>query len=86
MTFGTEPARVDSQLIELLRTRNEEIEHTPIKLHQSGDRVVINEGPFAGIEGVFEMTDGESRALVLIELLSKVTRLKLPIKDLTKID
>lgn len=86
LTFGADPARVDSQLIELLRTRTQEIEHTPVKLHQSGDRVVITEGPFAGIEGVFEMTDGESRAMVLIELLSKVTRLKLPIKDLTKID
>lgn len=86
LTFGTEPARVAAQLIELLRARTECIWQAPIKLHQPGDRVAITEGPFAGIEGVFEMADGESRAMVLIELLSKVTRLKLPIKDLTKVN
>jgi transcriptional antiterminator RfaH len=86
LTFGTDPARIDSQLIDLLRMRTEGIQQAPIKLHQPGDRVTITEGPFAGIEGVFEMADGESRAMVLIELLSKVTRLKLPIKDLTKVD
>ncbi len=77
---------MDSQLIEILRARTQDIERSPIKLHQAGDRVVITEGPFAGIEGVFEMTDGESRAMVLIELLSKVTRLKLPLNDLSKIN
>lgn len=86
LTFGVDPARVDSQLIEILRARTQDIEHSPIKLHQSGDRVVITEGPFAGIEGVFEMTDGESRAMVLVELLSKVTRLKLPLNNISKIN
>ena len=39
--------------------------------HRSGDTVHILEGPFAGLNGVFELTTGESRAMLLIELLGR---------------
>jgi transcriptional antiterminator RfaH len=84
VTFGFEPARVDSELIDLLKEHAKIIQTEPIKIHEPGQRVLINEGPFAGIEAIFEMDDGESRAMVLIDLLSKPTRLKLPIASLSK--
>ncbi|MEI8403398.1 MAG: transcription/translation regulatory transformer protein RfaH, partial [Alcaligenaceae bacterium] len=61
-----------------------QIELEPDKIYQAGDHLLITEGPFAGIEAIFEMDDGESRAMVLIELLSKPTRLKLPLGSLAK--
>jgi transcriptional antiterminator RfaH len=86
VTFGFEPARADSALIDLLRQHTKEIEIEPEKIYQKGEHLLITEGPFTGLEAIFEMDDGESRAMVLIELLSKPTRLKLPIVSLSKVN
>lgn len=75
VTFGTEPARVEPQLIEALQQRNTLLTNEPQKLFSPGERVVITDGPFAGLEAVYQMEDGERRAMVLIELLSKPTQL-----------
>jgi transcriptional antiterminator RfaH len=40
-----------------------------------GERVAITEGPFGGLEGVYQAADGEARALILIEMLSQPQRL-----------
>ena len=40
-----------------------------------GARVRFAAGPFAGLEGVFEMESGESRVVILLELLGKTNRL-----------
>lgn len=86
LKFGTEPARVDPQLIELLRNRTQALGLVPIKLYSPGTPVKITDGPFKGLDAIFQMTDGESRAIVLIEVLSKITRLHLPVTDLTQSD
>ena len=86
LRFGTEPARVEPRLIELLQHRTQLLERAPIKLYVPGSPVRVIDGTFKGFDAVFEMTDGESRAIVLIEMLSKTTRLNLPIADLTHSD
>jgi transcriptional antiterminator RfaH len=85
VTFGSEPARVASELIEMLRDYTAALATSPTKLHRAGDLVRITEGPFAGLEAIFEMDDGESRAMVLIELLSRPTRIKMPISSLARV-
>jgi transcriptional antiterminator RfaH len=84
VTFGTEPARVDSVLIDLLKQHSQNTDDAPTKLYHSGERLLITEGAFAGLSAIFQMDDGESRAMVLIELLSKPTRLTLPLTSLSK--
>jgi transcriptional antiterminator RfaH len=84
VTFGTEPAKVSVELINILRQQTEVSLTAPVSLYQPGDRVQITEGPFTGIEAIFQMSDGEARAMVLIELLRKPTRLKLPLVSLLK--
>jgi transcriptional antiterminator RfaH len=69
--FGMEPAKVDDGLIETLREQESAFKAQPKKRFSAGDRVVITQGPFAGIEGVFQMASGEQRVMVLIELMSK---------------
>ena len=86
VAFGDEPIKVDTQLIELLREKNLPLAEQTISLHSPGDKVQIKDGPFAGIEAIYEMSDGEARAMVLIELLSKTTRLTLPITSIAKVD
>jgi len=53
--------------------------------YEPGERVAITSGPFVGLEGVYQLTDGEARALVLIELLSQPQRLKFSIEMLRKV-
>lgn len=38
---------------------------------QAGDRVEVFDGPFSGLRGIFQATDGESRAILLLDLLGK---------------
>lgn len=71
VSFGPEPARVDDALIERLRSQEVEANGQPRRLFNPGERVRLMEGAFAGIEGIYQMADGERRVMVLIELLSK---------------
>jgi transcriptional antiterminator RfaH len=71
VSFGNAPARVDDGLIELLRTQEATVQTTPEKLFKPGERVRLTAAPFAGIEGIYQMTNGERRVMVLIEILSK---------------
>lgn len=70
VSFGIQPARVDDSLIELLQTQEELLQSEPVRLFKSGERVRLMEAPFTGIEGVYQMADGECRVKVLIEILS----------------
>jgi transcriptional antiterminator RfaH len=69
--FGAEPAKVDEGLINLLKKHDFFVLNQPERLFSSGDRVRLTGGPFAGIEGVYQMEDGDRRVMVLIELMSK---------------
>jgi transcription antitermination factor NusG len=43
---------------------------------KSGDLVRITEGPFRGFEAIFKTYDGEKRAVLLLNLLTKMTEAK----------
>lgn len=86
VTFGSEPARVNPGLIDLLREQESVLANNPLTQYQPGDIVRIKEGPFKGLEAVYQMDDGEMRAMVLIELLQKPTRLEVEIGNLKKVD
>ena len=46
-------------------------ERPPEKLLQPGQAVRVIEGPLKGLEAVYHQTDGELRAMVLVDLMSK---------------
>ena len=71
VSFGVDPAPVDDELIEQLRRREASVQTEPVGLFKQGERVRLKEAPFAGIEGIYQMADGERRVMVLIEILSK---------------
>jgi transcriptional antiterminator RfaH len=41
------------------------------KMFKPGDTVVVADGPLKGLEAVYLEEDGEARAMILINLLSK---------------
>jgi transcriptional antiterminator RfaH len=71
--FGGKPAKVAHELIDWLRQREHDFD--PLHLFQPGDTVAITEGPFKGLEALYQGVDGEHRALILLEILSKPVRM-----------
>jgi transcriptional antiterminator RfaH len=84
VSFGIEPARVDDGLIELLRKHEASVQNEPERLFMQGERVRLTEAPFTGIEGIYQMADGESRVMVLIEILSKLVAVRVAPASLRK--
>jgi len=76
---GTHLVVVPPDVIQALHARiNQEtglIRLYPVTV-QPGDRVRVFDGPFAGVEGLFQAANGEQRALLLIELMGRQTTVK----------
>lgn len=53
-------------------------------LFQKGDKVEIMDGPFAGIEGIFQMQKGEDRVMILIELLGRQNKVAVELDIVSK--
>lgn len=85
VSFGTEPAKVGTDLIDALRCHSERRHEQPERLFNQGDRVEIKDGPFAGLEAIYQMTDGERRAMVLIQILSRPSQLDIAPGSLRKL-
>ncbi len=85
VTFGMEPAKVDHALIEFLRESEAKISEKPQRLFDVGDRLLVTDGPFAGIEAIYQMSNGEGRVMVLIELLSKPVKIVMAPQSLKKV-
>lgn len=84
VTFGNEPAKVNSGLIALLKDRATTLSETPESPFKPGDTVTIRDGAFSGIEAVYQMDNGEARAMVLIELLHRPTKVVVPMTSLVR--
>ena len=72
--FGQTHTPVPSSLIAALRGASDGAVDAPLPFFQ-GDKVRFIAGPFAGIEAVFDMPQGEDRAQVLLKILGEVQRL-----------
>ena len=83
--FGAEPAKIDDALVDLLRAHETSVLSEPERLFNPGERVQLTEGPFAGIEGIYQMADGDRRVMVLIELMSKKVLVPVLAGDLRKV-
>ena len=84
VNFGGQPARVTPDLIDLLRSREQH--KPPETLFEPGDRVTVVTGPLAGLEAIYQMTDGEQRSLLLLEILSQTIRMPVDTAALRKIE
>ena len=68
--------RVPEAIIDGLRARLDPVTGLvnldPVPLNP-GDKVRLFDGPLAGVEGILEVTTGEQRALMLMEILGRPT-------------
>lgn len=74
--FGQTPAKVTDELLQLIREQTASGE-----VHQRhfapGEAVQVTTGPFAGIEAIYQMADGDGRVMVLLNILSKPVQLSI---------
>lgn len=81
--FGQTPAKLPAALVDDIRGRTEGAD-TVLRQFNPGQAVVVTEGPFAGIEAIFDQADGEARVMVLLNLMSKQVRLAVAPNQLRK--
>jgi transcriptional antiterminator RfaH len=87
LVFGSRLAEVGEEIIVALRERcpNGVAQVDPLRA-KPGDTVRINEGPFSGLEAIFEQKlKGSERVAVLLELLGRQTRIVLPSETIARI-
>jgi transcriptional antiterminator RfaH len=80
VSFGMEPAQVSDELVQAIRHGSP----APRALFNPGDSLRVTDGLFAGVEAIFQETNAERRAMVLIELLGKPVRVELGFSSLRR--
>ena len=83
VSFGNVPSQIPGQLISQLKERIDQSEKNMItELPEKGETLEVLDGPFRGLNAIFSQIDGDSRAIVLITILSQKVRAALPLKSL----
>lgn len=85
VSFGSEPAKVGSGLVEMLRAQEGIRCRQPQRHFIPGERVELRSGAFAGMEAIYQISDGERRVLVLIELLNRPVQMSVAPASLRKV-
>lgn len=85
VTFGQTPAKVGDELITNLRIQSESTE-VQQRHFTHGEPVLVTEGPFMGLQAVYQMADAEGRVMVLLNFLSKEVKLAVLPSSLQKIN
>jgi len=80
VSFSNTPAAISDDVIRHIRDSLDSVtEQGGIK---PGQAVQLNEGPFEGINAIFQAYDGEARAIVLINFMQKQQMVKVPVSAL----
>ncbi len=87
LKFGNQIAEVGETIVTSLQERCPGgIAYIDWISAQPGDPVKIKEGPFSGLEAVFEKKmKGSERVAVLLDILGRQTRLVLPSETIEKV-
>ncbi|SEG55929.1 transcription/translation regulatory transformer protein RfaH [Vibrio hangzhouensis] len=81
--FGAHPKEVGSELIvELKSLERSQSECDTGELPQKGESIRVTGGQFAGIEAIFQESDGEARSIMLVNLINKQVPVSIDNKDL----
>jgi len=83
--FGGQSPKVDPDLIAALLEREQLQQTTPQALFAAGDKVVVTEGAFAGLEAIYQTADAECRSMILLNLLNKPVQMRIEPGRLRKV-
>lgn len=80
---GDVPTPVPSGIVEAIQAREDEkgvVKLQAPPLFDKGDRVHITEGALRGLSGLFEGTTDEERVIILLDLLGRQVRVRVPLE------
>lgn len=77
VAFCGKPAPIPDEVIEYVRASLQDINSAGGI--QQGQLLKIRQGPFRGLDAVFQCYDGDERAIVLISFMQKQQRITLPL-------
>lgn len=77
--FGQAYAVVSDEVMDAVRERTQDVKKT---LFKAGDSIQVVSGPLLGLEGVFDIADGEQRSFILLEFMQKQQRVSVSTADL----
>lgn len=83
--FGGQSPRVDPDLIVALLEREHMQQANPQALFAAGDKVVVMEGAFAGMEAIYQTADAERRSMILLNMLNKPVQMRIEPSLLRKV-
>lgn len=75
--FTEEPAVVPDHIIESIKQaadHNTGLHHSKGPLFEPGDKVIIDQGPLTGLQGIFLAETGQERVVILLEMLGRENR------------
>lgn len=79
LTDGTQPLAVADELINRIRARESDgVITIKAPTFQPGQKLHILEGPFAELEGIFECADDMERVVLLLDLMGRMVKTRLP--------
>ncbi len=80
--FANKPAAISDEVIRHVKDSLDSVtEQGGIK---PGQAIHLSEGPFEGINAIFQAYDGEARAIVLINFMQKQQSVKVPVSAIQK--
>ncbi len=85
VTFGQTPAKIEDELIAQLQVKTDSTE-VELRHFELGEQVVVTDGPFVGVEAIYQMADAEGRVMVLLNILSKQVKMSVPPASIRKVN
>lgn len=83
--FGLHTPEIDNNLIAFFRHQEQQQQNqpdSPDSLFKPGAPVTILNGPFAGLQAVYEMPKSTDRALLLISILGRQTQIQCELNNI----
>jgi transcriptional antiterminator RfaH len=75
--FGEHPATLGDDLVEGLFAAPPQV-----SAFERGAALRITQGPFVGLEALFDQPDGDARAFILLDFMAKQQRISLPLAEI----
>ena len=85
VTFGQTPAKIEDELIAQLQVKTDSTE-VQLRHFEPGEQVVVTDGPFVGVEAIYQMADAEGRVMVLLNILSKQVKMAVQPASIRKVN
>lgn len=84
VSFGQTPAKIADELVVELQAKTSATDLV-LRHFEPGEQVVVTDGPFVGVEAIYQMADANGRVMVLLNILGKPVKMSVPPASIQKV-